>query len=289
MPNSTIDENGAMLFIADLHTHSTFSDGLLTPTELVARADRNGATLLALTDHDTVSGVPEARLAAQTAGLRLISGVEISVSWENETVHVVGLNVDPEDSRLLSGLADIRAGRDGRAVRMGEALAEAGFPGMLEAAMRFAGNPTLVSRSHFARALVAQGAAPDVHSVFRHYLVPGKPGYVAHQWAELEQALDWIHGAGGVAVIAHPGRYWRLSSTALARLFEQFARLGGRGVEVVSSSHDPSSEARFARVARQYGFLASTASDFHGPSESLVDVGRVSPLPPDLTPVWSLF
>ena len=273
----------------DLHTHSTFSDGFLTPTELVHRARANGVDILALTDHDEVAGLAEAHSAAWGHPMQLINGVEISVSWADETVHVVGLNIDPNSSDLAEGLQGIRLGRDTRAEKMSQALAEAGFEDVLSGAMRFARNRALLSRAHFARELVSRGAMPDVSSVFRHYLVPGKPGFVPHEWASLDQALAWIHTAGGLAVLAHPGRYYRLSSEELEHLFEAFTERGGVAVEVVSGAHDAHTVNRMAHLARRYGLLASRASDFHGEHESPVDVGRSQALPPDLVPVWTRF
>lgn len=271
---------------ADLHCHSTISDGLLAPAEVVARAARNGVELLALTDHDELAGLADAREAARIHGLAFVNGVEVSVSWGEQTVHIVGLGVDPACTVLADGLADVRAGRDGRAARMGEALAAIGIRGAYEGALKYVGNPALVSRSHFARYLAEIGAARDVKSVFDHYLVRGKPGYVEHVWATMEDALSWIHAAGGLAVIAHPGRY-RLSKRELDELFVRFHDLGGEAIEVVSGSHNREATLEFARVARRYGFLASRASDFHGPGESSVDLGGSDPLPEDLTPVWS--
>jgi len=271
---------------ADLHCHSTISDGLLAPAEVVARASRNRVDLLALTDHDELAGLAEAREAARAHGLAFVNGVEISVSWGEQTVHIVGLGVDPACIALADGLAEVRAGRDGRAARMGEALAAIGIRGAYEGALKYVGNPALVSRSHFARYLAEIGAARDVKSVFDHYLVRGKPGYVEHVWATLDDALGWIHAAGGLAVIAHPGRY-RLSKRELDELFVRFRDLGGEAIEVVSGSHNRDATLEFARVARRYGFLASRASDFHGPGESSVDIGGSDPLPEDLTPVWS--
>lgn len=271
---------------ADLHCHSTISDGLLAPAEVVARAARNGVDLLALTDHDELAGLAEAREAAATHGLAFVNGVEVSVSWGEQTVHIVGLGVDPACTALADGLAEVRAGRDGRAARMGEALAAIGIRGAYEGALKYVGNPALVSRSHFARYLAEIGAARDVKSVFDHYLVRGKPGYVEHVWATLDDALGWIHAAGGLAVIAHPGRY-RLSKRELDELFVRFHDLSGEAIEVVSGSHNREATLEFARVARRYGFLASRASDFHGPGESSVDLGGSDPLPEDLTPVWS--
>jgi len=269
----------------DLHCHSTVSDGFLSPAGLVRRAARNGVEVLALTDHDELGGLAEAREAAAEAGLRLIDGVEISVSWQNETVHIVGLAIDPEDAGLRAGLARLRAGRDGRAVRMAEQLERAGIHGVLKGARRLAANPALVSRAHFARYMVESGLMPNVQTVFQHYLVRGKPGFVEHEWASLEDAVGWIRGAGGLAVVAHPARC-RLSEAGLSALFERFKALGGAAIEVVSGAHDEESIRRMARVARHYGFLASRASDFHGEQESPVDIGRAPPLPPDLTPVW---
>jgi hypothetical protein len=269
----------------DLHCHSTVSDGVLAPAAVVARAAANGVELLALTDHDDVSGLAAAQTAAQALGVRLVRGVEISVTWQDSTVHIVGLDVDPDEPALQAGLASIRAGRAGRAQRMAQALAEAGIRGALEGAQRFAANPDLLSRTHFARFLVEQGIARDVRSVFDHYLKRGKPGYVAHRWTTLEQALDWIHGAGGIAVVAHPGRY-RLGSAVLGELFSRFRDLGGEAVEVMSGSHTVQQSRAFARIARRFGLLASRASDFHAPQESPVDLGRTLPLPDDLPPVW---
>jgi 3',5'-nucleoside bisphosphate phosphatase len=272
----------------DLHCHSTVSDGFLSPAALVQRAARNGVEMLALTDHDELGGLAEAREAAADVGLRLIDGVEISVSWGNETVHIVGLDIDPEDAGLRAGLTSVRAGRDGRAVRIGKELERVGIRGTLEGARRLAANPALVSRAHFARYMVESGLMPNVQTVFLHYLVRGKPGFVEHEWAKLEDAVGWIHGAGGLAVVAHPARC-RLSEAGLAALFERFKELGGEAIEVVSGAHDEDSIRRMARVARHYGFLASRASDFHGEQESPVDLGGAPLLPPDLTPVWARF
>lgn len=271
---------------ADLHCHSTVSDGLLSPAEVVARAHANGVELLALTDHDEVGGVAEAAAAAASLALSFVCGAELSVSWMDQSVHIVGLGIDPQSPALLSGLEQVRSGRDGRARRMAEALDRIGIHGAYEGALRYVGNPALVGRAHIARYLVEIGIARDVANVFDHYLVRGKPGFVDHEWASLEDAVRWIHGAGGIAVIAHPGRT-RLSKAELIRLFDTFRDLGGEAIEVVSSTQAGDAAREFARVARRYGFLASRGSDFHGPQESMVDLGRAESLPPDLTPVWS--
>jgi predicted metal-dependent phosphoesterase TrpH len=272
---------------ADLHCHSTVSDGLLAPATLVERAKANGVDLLALTDHDEIGGLDEAIAAAAGQGLRFVTGVEISVSWgDDQTVHIVGLNFDHRHPDMVAGLARVRGGRDARAGRMSAELARHGIDGAYEGALKYAGNPALISRSHFARYIVERGYAPDVKSVFDHWLAKDKPGYVSHPWAELTEALRWIRDAGGVAVIAHPGRY-RLSNVQRRELYATFKDLGGQGIEVVSGSHNENEMREFAGIAREFGFLASRASDFHGPGESYTDLGRMAQLPAGLTPVWS--
>jgi predicted metal-dependent phosphoesterase TrpH len=274
---------------ADLHCHSTVSDGLLSPAEVVRRAQENGVELLALTDHDELGGLAEARAMADEVGLPFVDGVEISISWgDDQTVHILGLAVDPANAELREGLSRVRSGRDARAGRMAAELDKAGIHGAYEGALRHAGNPALVSRSHFARYIVEQGHVKDVKSVFDHWLAKGKPGYVEHSWATLEDALRWIVGAGGTAVIAHPGRY-RLSKAELREMFAAFKDLGGRGIEVLSGAHKDDEVREFSRVANEFGFLASRGSDFHGPGESWIDLGKMPDLPPNLTPVWSQF
>jgi predicted metal-dependent phosphoesterase TrpH len=273
---------------ADLHCHSIVSDGCLEPAAVVRRAHSNGVTLLSLTDHDELSGTAEAAQEAAALGMRFVPGVEVSVTFQDVTVHVVGLGVDPENPALQAGLTRVRMGREDRARRMADALARAGLGGALSGARRFASNPAMIGRAHFARHLVASGVMPDVRTVFDHYLAHGKPGYIPQRWADLEEAVDWIRGAGGIAVMAHPARYCRrLSVAALDRLFDIFMAAGGEGVEVVAGAHSPEEARRFATLARQRGLLASVGSDFHGEGESPVDIGRCNPLPPDLNPVWS--
>lgn len=269
----------------DLHCHSTASDGLLKPADVAARAAANGVTTLALTDHDDLSGLAEARAAAESRGMRFVDGVEISVTWEGTTVHIVGLRIDPENPVLRSGLKSVREGRATRAEKMGDALAAAGVPDSLAGAKTFAENPSLISRSHFARHLVKSGRARDVKSVFQHYLVKGKPGFVQHQWASLAEAVSWIRASGGIAVIAHPGRYG-FSKSETQALVAQFRDCGGAGIEVITGSHTPEQYVEFARVAREFGLLASRGSDYHGKGESRADLGALPQLPDDLKPVW---
>lgn len=274
----------------DLHCHSLISDGLLAPSSVVERAARNGLQLLALTDHDDMSGLPEAHHAALACGIRLIDGVEVSATWRDAggndtTVHVIGLGIDPHDTPLNLGLRSIRQGREARAATMAAALARVGIPDALEGAARYAKNANIIGRAHFARYLVEYGAARDIHAVFESYLVKGKPGYVSHSWATLQESVKWITGAGGIAVMAHPGRY-RMSRQELRHLLGEFKEAGGTGIEVLSGSHDPEQVREMANLARHFGFLASAASDFHGPGESRVDLGELPGLPEDLTPIW---
>ena len=270
----------------DLHCHSTVSDGWLSPTDVVQRAARNGVDFLALTDHDETGGLVEAQAAATESGIRLVPGVEVSVSWGGETIHVVGLGVDADNPVLQAGLIQLRAGRHTRAQQMSDALAALGIRGVLDGALTFARNPALVSRAHFARHLVAIGLMPNVDAVFKHYLVRGKPGFVETKWADLADAVQWIRAAGGVPVVAHPGRY-RLSDIEMERLLARFVGAGGQGIEVVSGSHSDAKVSKFARYARRFDLLASRASDFHGEQESRVDLGRCAPLPDGVVPVWS--
>lgn len=271
---------------ADLHCHSTASDGTLSPAELVRRAHANGVELLALTDHDELVGLPEAASTAAELGLRFVPGVEVSVSWLDQTLHIVGLGIDPSNPALVAGLERVRSGRDGRALRIAADLDRIGIRGAYAGALRYAGNPALISRAHFARFLVEIGIARNVHDVFLHYLARGKPGYVEHVWATLEETVGWIKGAGGLAVIAHPGRY-RLSHAEMEILLQRFRDLGGDAIEVACGAHDGGQLLAFARLVRKFNLMASRASDFHGPEDSPIDLGRADLLPPDLTPVWT--
>lgn len=272
----------------DLHSHSTHSDGLLPPVELVTRAHANGVTTYALTDHDELSGLTEARATAEALGMRFINGVEISVSWADETLHIVGLNFDPQQTAIAEGLRQVRVGRLARAERIAADLARVGIEGALEGARRHARNPELPSRAHFARYLVERGIVSDSNAAFRRYLTKGKPGYLEHQWATLPQAVGWIMAAGGVTVIAHPGRYG-LNNKEREALLGEFRDLGGVGVEVVTGSHTADQYATWARYAQRFGLKASAGSDFHGPGESYLDLGKLPELPFGLTPVWADF
>jgi predicted metal-dependent phosphoesterase TrpH len=270
---------------ADLHCHSDVSDGTLTPEALAARAKANGVDLWALTDHDEIGGQQRAREAAFNIGLPYLTGTEISVTFAGTTVHIVGLGFDADNAALRAGLAATRDGRKQRAMEMSDGLAKVGIPDAYEGALSFVSNPDLMSRTHFARHLVATGICHDTHEVFRKYLVEGKPGYVPHRWATLREAVTWISDAGGLAVIAHPARY-KFSANEEYALFTEFIAHGGRGVEVVTGSHSAADAVRYAETALEFKLLASRGSDFHSPAESHVDLGSLPALPTRLTPIW---
>ena len=269
----------------DLHCHSTASDGLLSPAAVVARAAQRGVDVLALTDHDEVGGLAEARAAAADAGIEFVCGTELSVSWEAHTIHVVGLRIDPDEPTLGDGLAAIRAGRATRARRIADSLAAAGIGGAYEGAMRYVTSERLISRTHFARWLVEAGHVRQVKDVFKRYLSPGKPGYVRHEWASLTDAVGWIHAAGGKAVIAHPGRY-KVTPTGMRRLLTDFRAAGGDAIEVLSSAHTTAQFAEYATYARLFELAGSCGSDWHGPGESWLDLGDLPALPAGVVPVW---
>ena len=272
---------------ADLHCHSVVSDGTLTPEALAERAAANGVELWALTDHDEVGGQHRAMAAAKAHGMRYLTGCEISVTFAGETVHIVGLGFDPDDAGMRAGLQATRGGRGERAQEMSAGLARVGIQGAYEGALQFVGNPELISRTHFARFLVESGVCRDTSEVFRKYLTEGKPGYVPHRWATLKDAVHWITAGGGIAVVAHPGRY-NFTANEEHALFLEFQAHGGRAIEVVTGSHAPAEYVEYAEKALEYGFAASRGSDFHSPDESHVDLGKLPWLPGTLTPVWEL-
>ena len=273
------------LMNADLHCHSNVSDGTLSPEEVAARAHRNGVALWSLTDHDEVGGQARARQAANALGMGYLPGAEISVTFAGKTVHIVGLGFDPDDAALRQGLADTRGGRERRARDMAADLARVGIPHAFEGALKYVGNPDLISRTHFARYMVEIGVCGESHEVFRRYLTEGKPGFVPHRWAQLSDAVRWITQAGGVAVVAHPGRYDFTPNEEYA-LFSEFKAHGGQGVEVVTGSHTVPEYQKYADMAQEFDLLASRGSDFHDPIESRTDLGQLPDLPGRVTPVW---
>jgi len=268
----------------DLHSHTTFSDGTLSPAQLIDRARAQGVDVLALTDHDTTDGLEEAHAAARARGVSLIDGVEISVTWDKRTVHIVGLRIDRTNRELQAGLARLREFRLWRAQEIDRRLARHRIGNMLEGARERA-KGAIISRTHFAHELVARGHAADVRDAFKHFLTSGNPGYVPGAWTTLEEAVGWIRDAGGAAVIAHPGRY-RLTATRLRRLIHEFKNAGGSAIEVLSGSHSPNETAHMARVANEHELLASVGSDYHGPEKPWVELGRLPSLPDDCVAVW---
>ena len=270
---------------ADLHCHSVVSDGTLTPEDLAARAKANGVELWSLTDHDEIGGQHRAAAAARSQGMAYLTGTEISVTFAGNTVHIVGLGFDPDNAALAQGLAATRAGRGERAQEMAAQLAQVGIHGAYEGALKFVGNPELISRTHFARFLVETQVCRDTNEVFRKYLTEGKPGYVPHRWATLGDAVRWINEAGGLAVIAHPARY-KFTANEEYALFSEFKAHGGAGVEVVTGSHTAAEYVTYAAMAEEFGLAASRGSDFHSPDESHTDLGTLPYLPGHLTPIW---
>lgn len=272
---------------ADLHCHSVVSDGTLTPEVLAERAKANGVELWALTDHDEVGGQHRALAAAHANGMHYLCGTEISITFAGATVHIVGLGFDPDNTALRQGLYNTRGGRGQRAREMAEGLAKVGIHGSYEGALKYVGNPELISRTHFARHLVESGVCKDTNEVFRKYLTDNKPGFVPHRWATLRDAVHWITDAGGAAVIAHPARY-KFTANEEYALFSEFKAHGGQAVEVVTGSHTPPEYVKYADMAREFGLAASRGSDFHSPDESHTDLGTLPWLPGGLTPVWEL-
>ena len=275
------------LLNADLHCHSVVSDGTLTPEALAARAKANGVQLWALTDQDEIGGQERAIASAKALDMKYLTGVEISITFAGKTVHIVGLGFDHTNTDLVQGLRNTRGGRAERAKEMSEGLAKVGIHGAYEGALKYAGNHELISRTHFARFLVESGVCKDTSEVFRKYLTENKPGFVPHRWASLENAVHWITGASGIAVIAHPARYGFTANEEYA-LFTEFKNHGGRGVEVITGSHSSADALQYADTALEFNLAASRGSDFHSPDESHTDLGTLPWLPGQLTPVWEL-
>lgn len=270
----------------DLHCHSNASDGQLTPTELLDLAAAQSIQRLALTDHDTVAGLAEAGTAAARHGIELIPSVELSVSWERRTLHVVGLQIDTQAPALVAGLAKLQDARQERAQAMAARIEKAGVAdawGRLQTITSGA-QPT---RTHMARLLVECGLVKDMKQAFKRYLAAGKPAYVRAEWASLREAIHWIHAAGGLAVLAHPMRY-PMTANWRERALRAFKEAGGDAMEVCSGACLRPEVEQATRLAQKFELLASAGSDFHGPEQHWLQLGRLAPLPPALTPVWSL-
>jgi predicted metal-dependent phosphoesterase TrpH len=267
----------------DLHSHSTYSDGVLTPAALIERASHNRVTMLALTDHDEVGGLPEAAAAAREAGIGFVPGVEVSVTWAGLTVHVVGLGIDPRNAPLADGLAGIRMSRGLRAEQIAQQLGAAGIPDSLAGASRLAGDTAVIGRGHFARFLVEKGHAAGTQAAFKKYLGPGKCGYVAHRWVSLGHAIGWIRGAGGHAVLAHPDRY-RLAPLQMHALLDEFKQHGGQALEIGGGLR--ANPVPLLRLAKHFGFSLSAGSDFHTAVKGAADLGDIPPIPDGARGLW---
>ena len=270
----------------DLHTHSTASDGTLKPAELVTLADSCGVKLLALTDHDTVDGLPEAKSEAVKHGITFVPGIEVSTLWNERSIHVVGLGIRYEDGKLARVFADVAEKRVNRGKDIGKRLGELGFPDAYEGALRFAAKKGTLSRAHFARWMKMNGYVKTVQEAFDVYLGDGCPAFIKTVWPSLEEGISIILNAGGIPVLAHPGRYKLPEATPLSQLMKEFYEAGGLGTEVCSGSQRSETEAMLADFARQYGFYASLGSDFHTIGGGRPRPGEIHTLPADLDPVW---
>ena len=272
----------------DLHSHTTASDGLLTPEALVLRAHERGVNILAITDHDTTEGIAPAKEAIARHGLplALISGVEISTRWQNHEIHIVCLGIDIDHPAICALLDSQRQKRQQRAQEIAERLEKAGIPGALEGARRLAGEGE-ITRGHFARFLVECNKADTIAKVFKSYLARGKTGYVPAQWCTIEQAIEAIQLSGGRAVVAHPGRY-QLSTKWLKRLLQFFAEAGGDAMEVAQCQQPPNERQQLALYAQEYGLAASQGSDFHQPC-AWIELGRNLWLPAGVEALWLRF
>jgi 3',5'-nucleoside bisphosphate phosphatase len=279
-----IMNNRNMALCYDLHSHSIYSDGVLSPTDLLQRAASKGVDVLALTDHDVTAGIAEAKTVAGQVGVTLIAGVEISVTWQKRLIHILGLGIDPDNEPLLLGLSTLRRQRVWRAMEIGKRFEKIGINGVYEGARKFAGGD-VISRTHFAMYLAAQGLVRDIQDAFKRYLKRGKRCYVPCQWASLEDAVHWITGAGGQAVIAHPARY-EMGHTLLKKFVGEFRDSGGAGIEVITSSHTPRQSQTMASLANEFDLLASAGSDFHAPGNSWVELGKLPLLPQNCEPIW---
>ena len=270
----------------DLHSHTHYSDGHLSPKELIDRAHNMQVNVLAITDHDTVDGIQEAMdyQSVQKRAMQIMSGVEISTSWHNFDIHILGLNVDHNNAQFLARLDQQSKERDRRAQQMSDKLAKVGIENVFEDAKTLAGKGQ-ITRAHFARVLVERRVVKDFEAVFKKYLGKGKKAHVKPQWIVIEEAVTWIQDAGGKAVLAHPGHY-DMTTKWLKRLVAEFANAGGDGMEVVHSHLTPERKKMLADLASEHNLQASSGSDFHYPNR-WTELGKNLKLPEQLVPIWS--
>ncbi len=270
--------------IADLHTHTNASDGILRPHELVSRAKLHGVELLAITDHDTTDGIIEAQLTAQKEKIAFVAGIEFSCQWQGKGIHIVGLNIDIRNAQLQEAIAKQKATRQARAELIAERLAKAGFDGTLEGAKAIAGNAE-IGRPHFAQFMVEKGFVRSAEQAFKRYLGNGKIGDVKQGWPEFDEIAPVIRTAGGRAVLAHPDKY-KLTRSKLRVCLADFVAAGGEGIEVISGQQTPNITRNMAQLCERFNLLASCGSDFHHPNAGWQALGRCGKLPEDLMPVW---
>lgn len=274
-------------FCIDLHCHSTASDGALSPEDLIGRAAQRGVTHLALTDHDTLAGLPAASAAAADSGIVLVTGTELSCVWRSHTIHIVGLDFDPDSESLLAAMQRQNANRWGRARAIADKLSKTRVDDLLGKATAMANND-VPGRPHFAKVLVEEGVVKDMNQAFKRHLGQGKPGDVKAFWPELEEIVQWIVEAGGIAVLAHPRKY-KLTATKLRALVSDFKRAGGRAIEVSTSGQTSGDLGFLAELCRREELLASQGSDFHFPGAPWCELGRIAKMPDGVEPVWHHF
>lgn len=275
-----------MTEVYDLHCHSTASDGALTPTELVHRAQQKGVTTLALTDHDTTAGIVEAQQSAKTVNIDLIPGIELSTTWNHQCIHIIGLNINPAHQPLCDGIRKLQSIRIERAEKIAFKLEKKQIPGALEAVRMSAGNG-MITRTHFADFLLSNNHVSTMQGAFDRYLSKGKPAFVSTSWTDLQEAISWIKESGGIAVLAHPMRY-KLTASKIKRLLADFKDMGGQGMEVVCGRNNPDEIRLTANYAKCFELSGSVGSDFHNPKNRWVELGRLVPLPSGVKPVWEL-
>lgn len=271
----------------DLHCHSLYSDGSLTPANLILRAKEKGVTTLALTDHDTVSGISQAQQAAEEHQLNFIPGIELSCLWHKKTFHILGLNIDPNNAQLLAGTQKLQTIRFERAQKIALKLEKHKVFGAFEA-VQAAADTGMITRPHFAKYLIQQNHVNSMKEAFDRYLAQGKPAFVSTEWVDITDAIQWIKESGGIPVIAHPMRY-KLTASWMRRFLNDFKKMGGQGIEIITARSSPEEIRRTLQFAKTFEFYGSVGSDFHTPDNQWVELGRLPPLPADIQPIWRLF
>lgn len=269
---------------ADLHNHSYYSDGVLSPSEVVKLGHEAGCDLFSLTDHDTTDGLDEAVKAADGLSMKLVTGVEISAFWRNMTIHIVGLDVDVDSDILQKGLRYNQLLRSERAEKIALGLRRAGIADAMEKTQALSKTPML-TRTHFAQMLIQEGYCKDMKSVFRRFLVGKKPGGTRVEWKEYDEVIGWIHAAGGRAVIAHPFRY-RMTNTKIKKMLLDFKEAGGDAMEVITATSTPDEISWSEQWASEFNLLSSCGSDYHGWPNQRIQMGRLADLPESSNEIW---